>query len=107
MSNQLVGSILDLGFSPLVAREIERELVLGWSLNKAREKQRERAAAAEAKGLRKTHTGTAGALGKQVLNVDAQQYWEIVNKYGYDAFSDREFIQDMQRLCPETKVCSA
>lgn len=104
---ELVGSIIDLGYSRESAMMLAKDLTRGWALNRATELARERKAAQEAKYLRQHHTKSVQGLGKQVLNIDPQQYWEMVRKYGYEAFSDRGFIRDMQRLCPETAVAKA
>ena len=93
---------LDMGLNTNEAVALERELARGWNAKQALEKQREIEAAKEAESLR-GHRTLAG-LGKCVLTLPQQEYQEIVAKYGYDAFSDRGFIRDMQRLEPQTRV---
>ena len=93
---------LDMGLNPGEAVALERELARGWNAKQALEKQREIESAKEAEALR-GHRSVAG-LGKCVLTLPQQEYQEIVSKYGYDAFSDRGFIRDMQRLEPQTRV---
>ncbi len=42
----------------------------------------------------------SNALGKCVINMPAYEYFNMVNKYGHDAFSDRGFIRDFQKSQP-------
>lgn len=101
----IVGSIMDLGYNEGTALALADELQRGYRFNKATVAARERAAAQEAEALRASRT--LKGLGKPVLALDQQQYEELVEKYGYDAFGDRGFIRDMQRHCPENKIFNA
>jgi hypothetical protein len=96
---------LDMGLTAADAQALERELARGWNAKLALEKQREIEAAKEAEALR-GHRTIAG-LGKCVLTLPQEEYEAIVAKYGYEAFSDRGFIRDMQRLEPQTRVHKA
>jgi hypothetical protein len=96
---------LDMGLTLADAQALERELTRGWNARLALEKQREVDAAKEAEAL-KGHRTVQG-LGKCVLTLSQEDYEAIVSQHGYDAFSDRGFIRDMQRLEPTTKVFSA
>jgi hypothetical protein len=40
-------------------------------------------------------------LGRAVAVVPAHEYFLIRNKYGEDAWHDREFIRDFQKFHPE------
>lgn len=93
---------MDLGVSEGTALALSAELQKGWRYNVATTNARERAAAAEATALRENQK--RGRSLRPVLCMDQQQYFEMVAKYGHDAFSDRGFIRDMHRHCPETKV---
>ena len=68
----------------------------------ARQEVRENAAKAEANAMRghKTMPG----LGKCVLSIPDHEYFLIREKYGADAFHDRGFIRDFQRLEPGMAV---
>lgn len=105
LMERLITSIADLGLNEFDSLALANELQKGWNINKATEAARERAAAQEAEKQRLFHRGSK--LLKPVLTLDQQQYEELCSKYGYEAFGDRGFIKDMQRLCPETKICSA
>jgi hypothetical protein len=100
--SQIIGSIMDLGVPEGTALALADELQKGWRYNVATTKARERAAAMEAKALRENQR-RATTL-RPVLCMDQQQYFEMVAKYGHDAFNDRGFIRDMHRHCPETKA---
>lgn len=101
--SQIIGSIMDLGFSEGAAMTISDELQQGWRYNVATTKARERAAAAEAHAIREAQKQKRGGGFKVVACFDQQQAFEIDEKYGPDAMFDRGFIRDMHRLCPETK----
>lgn len=101
----IVTDLRDIGLCEQDAYFMGQQLTTMRSYNKARESARERAAAQEAEKQRLFHRGNS--FMKPVLTVDQQQYEELCSKYGYEAFSDREFIRDMQRLCPETAICKA
>jgi hypothetical protein len=75
-----------------------RELCSGRQLMETKQKFREIAAAQEADTLRGVKTG---ALGRAVAVVPAHEYFLIRNKYGEDAWHDREFIRDFQKFHPE------
>jgi hypothetical protein len=100
--SKIIGSIMDLGISEGTALVLAAELQKGWRYNRATTAARERAAAAEAKAMRENRK-RGGSL-RPVLCIDQQQYFEISAKYGYEAFADKGFIRDMQRLCPETAI---
>lgn len=104
-SRQVIGSIADLGFDEQTSFYIAQEMQKQRVFLKATETARERAAAQEAERQRLFARG--GKHFKPVLTLDQQQYEELCTKYGYDAFSDRGFIRDMQRHCPETAICKA
>ena len=74
------------------------ELCSGRKIKEATLRARERACAQEAKAARghKTMPG----LGKLVLSIPDHEYFQICQKYGYEAFDNKEFIRDMQRLEP-------
>lgn len=82
-----------------------REIRTGFELEKWRAEERHRAAAKEAHGARGHRT--AGALGKQVLEIDARDWFRAREKFGGDCWHDKEFIKDVQRLEPELKVHNA
>lgn len=75
------------------------ELCSGRKFKEATLRARERACAQEAKAAR-GHKSIPG-LGKMVLSIPDHEYFQIINKYGYEAFDDREFIRDFQRLEPD------
>jgi hypothetical protein len=75
-----------------------RELCSGRQLMETKQKFREIAAAQEADG----HRGmTNRVLGKAVAVIPAHEYFLIRNKYGEDAWHDREFVRDFQKFHPE------
>lgn len=96
---------LDMGLTLADAHALERELTRGWNAKLALEKRR--AIDAEKEALELRNHRTIQGLGKCVLTLPQEDYEAIVSKYGYDAFSDRGFICDMQRLEPTTKVFAA
>jgi hypothetical protein len=75
-----------------------KELCSGRQLMETKQKFREISAAQEAETLRGVQTG---ALGRAVAVVPAHEYFLIRNKYGEDAWHDREFIRDFQKFHPE------
>jgi hypothetical protein len=75
-----------------------KELCSGRQLMETKQKFREIAATQEAETLRGV---TTGALGRAVAVVPAHEYFLIRNKYGEDAWHDREFIRDFQKFHPE------
>lgn len=75
-----------------------KELCSGRQLMETKQKFREIAAAQETDTLRGI---TTGALGRAVAVVPAHEYFLIRNKYGDDAWHDREFIRDFQKFHPE------
>lgn len=83
----------------------ERELCRGFEFEKSLEHVRAEKARAEARKAR-GHKTIKG-LGKQVLELPSREFFRLRDKYGADAFNDRQFIRDMQRLEPDTKVYSA
>jgi hypothetical protein len=82
-----------------------RELCTGRKFMEAKQRARERACAQEAQAMR-GHKSVPG-LGKCVLNIPAHEFFLIREKYGDDAFSDRGFIRDFQRLEPHLAVHKA
>lgn len=79
-----------------------RELCSGRMLMETMQQMRERACAKEAKSMI-GHKAIPG-LGKCVMNIPAHEFFLIREKYGDEAFSDKGFIRDMQRLEPEMAV---
>ena len=75
-----------------------KELCSGRQLMETKQKFREISAAQEADTLRGVQTG---ALGRAVAVVPTHEYFLIRNKYGEDAWHDREFIRDFQKFHPE------
>ena len=75
-----------------------KELCSGRQLMETKQKFREISAAQEAETLRGVQTG---ALGRAVAVVPTHEYFLIRNKYGEDAWHDREFIRDFQKFHPE------
>jgi len=75
-----------------------KELCSGRQLMETKQKFREISAAQEADTLRGVKTG---ALGRAVAVVPTHEYFLIRNKYGEDAWPDREFIRDFQKFHPE------
>jgi len=75
-----------------------KELCSGRQLMETKQKFREVSAAQEADTLRGVQTG---ALGRAVAVVPSHEYFLIRNKYGEDAWHDREFIRDFQKFHPE------
>ena len=75
-----------------------KELCSGRQLMETKQKFREISAAQEADTLRGVKTG---ALGRAVAVVPTHEYFLIRNKYGEDAWHDREFIRDFQKFHPE------
>lgn len=75
-----------------------KELCSGRQLMETKQKFREIAAAQEADTLRNK---TNSALGRAVAVVPTHEYFLIRNKYGEDAWHDREFIRDFQKFHPE------
>ena len=75
-----------------------KELCSGRQLMETKQKFREISAAQEADALRGVKTG---ALGRAVAVVPTHEYFLIRNKYGEDAWHDREFIRDFQKFHPE------
>lgn len=75
-----------------------KELCSGRQLMETKQQFREIAAAQEANTLRGV---TTGALGKAVAVIPAHEYFLIRNKYGEDAWHDREFIRGFQKFHPE------
>ena len=47
---------------------------------------------------------TIPGLGKCVLNIPAHEFFLMREKYGEEAFGDKQFIRDFQRLEPEMAV---
>lgn len=82
-----------------------REIRAGRRLMEYRQQARERACAQEAQAMR-GHKSIPG-LGKCLLNIPAHEFFLIREKYGDDAFSDRGFIRDFQRLEPHLAVHKA
>jgi len=78
---------------------LTRELCSGRKYKEATLRARERACAAEATAA-KGHKAIPG-LGKMVLSLPDYEYFKMIEKYGYEAFDDRGFIKDVQRLEPE------
>jgi hypothetical protein len=76
-----------------------RELCSGRKHYEATLRARERACAQEAQRS-KGHKSIPG-LGKLVLTLPANEYFQICEKHGKEAFDDKEFVHDMQRLEPE------
>ena len=74
------------------------ELRSGRQFMEAKQKFREIAAAQEADTLRNK---TNSALGKAVAVIPSHEYFLIRNKYGEDAWHDREFVRDFQKFHPE------
>lgn len=80
-------------------RALATELCSGRKFHEATLRARERACAQEAFAAR-GHKTMAG-LGKLVLTIPDNEYFQLTNKFGYKCFDDRRFIKDMQRLEPE------
>lgn len=78
---------------------LTRELCSGRKFKEATQRARERACAQEAKAAR-GHKTIKG-LGKLVLTLPDYEYFQMCNKYGYEAFDDRGFVRDVQRLEPD------
>ncbi len=74
------------------------ELRSGRQFMETKQKFREISAAQEADTLRGVKTG---ALGRAVAVIPTHEYFLIRNKYGEDAWHDREFIRDFQKFHPE------
>jgi hypothetical protein len=79
-----------------------RELCSGRKLMEEMQHKREHIAKAEA-ALMRGHKTIPG-LGKCVLNIPAHEFFLMREKYGEDAFRDKGFIRDFQRLEPEMAV---
>lgn len=75
-----------------------KELCSGRKLMEQKQGFREIAAAKEA-ALMRGHKSIKG-LGKCVLNIPAQEFFALTEKYGYDAWGDRGFIRDCQKDRP-------
>jgi hypothetical protein len=82
-----------------------KELCSGRKLMEQKQPFREIEAAKEAAAMR-GHKALPG-LGKCVLNIPAHEFFLIREKYGDDAFGDRGFIRDFQRLEPTMAVNKA
>lgn len=82
-----------------------REFCSGRMLMEQKQPFRELEAAKEA-SLMRGHRSIPG-LGKCVLNIPAHEFFLIREKYGDDAFGDRQFIRDFQRLEPTMAVNKA
>jgi hypothetical protein len=78
---------------------LTNELCSGRKFKEATLRARERACAQEAKAAR-GHKTIPG-LGKMVLSLPDYEYFKMVEKFGYEAFDDRQFIRDIQRLEPD------
>jgi hypothetical protein len=78
------------------------ELCSGRRFMEAKQEVREKAAKAEALAMR-DHNAIS-AMGKCVLNLPSHEYFLIREKYGHDAFHNKEFIRDFQRLEPGMAV---
>lgn len=85
-----------------ITRAIINELISGRRFKDAQEKARERVAAQEAFASR-GHKSIKG-LGKLAVSIPEDDYYDLVGKYGTEAFADRGFIRDLQRLEPQFKV---
>ena len=76
-----------------------REILTGEQLRRVRdEEKREQQAyrdAAEMKGHR-----TVAGLGKCVAATPMMEWFAMCQKYGQEAFSDREFLKDFQKRFP-------
>lgn len=79
-----------------------REIRTGFELEKWRAEDRHRAAAKEAHANRGHRS--VGALGKQVLEIDARDWFRAREKFGPDCWHDKGFIKDVQRLEPDLRV---
>ena len=75
------------------------ELCSGRKIREATLRARERACAQEAKASR-GHKTIPG-FGKLVLTLPADEYFDMCNKYGYEAFDDKGFVKDIQRHEPD------
>ncbi len=80
-------------------RALANELCSGRKFHEATLRARERACAQEAREAR-GHKTIPG-LGKLVLSIPDNEYFQLTQKYGYGCFDDRGFIKDMQRLEPD------
>jgi hypothetical protein len=87
--------ITDLRLHPALLNE----LCSGRKYREASLRAREKACAQEAAAAR-GHKTIPG-LGKMVMSIPEDEYYDMCFKYGYEAFDDRGFIRDMQRLEPD------
>lgn len=78
-----------------------KELCSGRKFVEAQQSTRERSAAAEAYARRDAKTS---ALGKCLLVMPANEYFNLNTKYDGKCWQDRGFIKDMQRLEPQFAV---
>jgi len=88
-----------------MTRAALREIVTGEKLLNEMQHLREYEAAKQAAALRDSKT--VGALGKQVLSIPQREWFQMREKYGAEAWSDRGFIRDVQRLEPQFAVHKA
>ncbi len=79
-----------------------KELRWGRQVKESLQQVREAACAEEANAMR-GHKSIPG-LGKCVLNIPAHEFFLIREKYGDEAFGDRQFVRDFQRLEPQLAV---
>ena len=80
-------------------RALAAELCSGRKFHEATLRARERACAQESAAAR-GHKSIPG-LGKLVMSIPDHEYFLMCQKYGYEAFDDRGFVRDMQRLEPD------
>ena len=83
-------------------RALINELCSGRMRNQVMEQKRAEDASRES-FLDRNHKTISG-LGKCVLNIPQHEFFTMREKYGPDAFADKGFIRDIQRLEPSLKV---
>jgi hypothetical protein len=79
--------------------QLVRELCSGRQFMETRQQFREKACAQEAARMR-GHRSIKG-LGKCIAHIPAHEFFLLREKYGDEAFNDREFLRDFQRLEPD------
>jgi hypothetical protein len=82
---------------------IEREIRLGFQLEKAMGEQRQRSAAEEAAEFRKNNRTVPG-FGKIAACLDPRDFHRAVQKYGHEEVHSREFVRSIRKYEPELTV---
>lgn len=82
---------------------MEREIRLGFQLEKARAEERTRTAAQEAEEFRKSNRTVPG-LGKIAACIDQRDFMRALNKYGHEEVHSREFLRSLRKFEPDLCV---